>query len=156
MKKIISDKTRRGHTPIIVLGITIVVLLMLMSIAATANTVAAAGTDKVVKHSSQKVTLHIENQVGSDIVVSWTKADSTKSVFKVKVPDKKTRTLKAPIGKFEQYVAVKQGSETYFYRVKDPRYVQLKSGFEYTSIYKWASGGNLEQINASQAAEIFK
>lgn len=156
MKEITYDKTKRRSAPIRVLGITIVTLLLLLSIVATVGTVEAAGNSKVVKHTSG-VTLHIVNKVGSDIIVAWTKAGTTDRVFKVSVPKGKTRTVTAPTGKFEQYVKVKQGSKFYPYQViTKPKYAQLKSGYEYTSIYKWESSGNLKSIPDKKAAKIFK
>ena len=161
MKKKISEKTRRGITPIIVLGITMLALLMLVSVVATIDTVAAAETDKVVKDSSQKVTLHIVNKVivnniGSDITVSWTKADSKKSVFKVYIPADQTRTVTVSTGNFDEYVLI--GSTAF--RVmpgSDTGHTQLKSGYEYTSTYYMVSNGtNLKRISDSDAAEIFK
>jgi len=162
MKETICEKTHRRPTVIMVFGITVLALLMLVSVAATADNGAVAGTDnKVIKDYTPKytngVTLHIINGIGSNIVVSWTKANSQKAVFKVNIPAKKTRTVKAPTGNFDQYIRT-GGS---WYRViPDPKsamvkngHIQLKSGYTYTVKY-WASTGNklvLKKIPDSKA-----
>lgn len=156
MKIATNNQVRKKSTIIKVLGTSLLALLIIASIIATADTAVAAGNDKAVKNTG-KVTLHIVNEVGSDIIVAWTKAGTTDRVFKVSVPDGETRTIKVPTGKFEQYVKVKQDSNYYPYQViTKPKHTQLKSGYEYTSIYEWTYFGNLKSIPDSKAKKIFK
>ena len=155
MKETACNKAKRRPATRKVLGITLVALLVLVSVVAAVDNVAAAENDKVVKHTSG-VTLKIVNKVGSDIIVAWSKAGTTNRVFKVSVSKGKTSKLTVPTGKFEQYVKVKQGSKFYPYQIiTNPKITQLKSGYEYTSIYQWASNGNMKSIPASKAAKIF-
>jgi hypothetical protein len=155
MKETACDRAKRKPVTRKVLGITVVALLVLVSVVAAVDGVAAADNNKVVKLTGG-VTLHIVNKVGNDIIVAWTKAGTTDRVFKVSVSKGKTSTLTVPTGKFEQYVKVKQGSIFYPYQViTNPKITQLKSGYEYTLIYLWASNGNLKSIPASKATKIF-
>lgn len=162
MKETTYDKSCRRHAIIAILGITLLVLLMVVSIAAAANNAAAAGTDnKVIRDYTPKYTngvkINIINGIGSDIVVSWTKAHSQKAVFKVNIPAMKSRTVTAPTGDFDQYI--RKGGKWNFVipYSKSPLvkngHVQLKSGYSYTVKY-WSSTGNklvLKQIPDSKA-----
>lgn len=145
MKEIICEKTRRRPTNIMVFGITVLALLMLVSVAATAENAAAGTNNKAIKDYTPKythgVTLQLKNEVGSKIVVSWTKTNSQKAVFKVNIPAKKSRTVKAPTGSFDQYM--RTGGSWYrfipfpsddgmFYK---NGHTQLKSGSTYTWEY---------------------
>ena len=135
MNEMMSDKTRRGSTPITVLGITVLALLMLVSIAATADNVAAAGTDnKVIKDYTPNyencAVIHIMNAVGSDIVVSWAKAGSKEAVFQVNIPKGQTRRVTAPAGSYDQYVH----TGGFWYEVTTGRIV-AEYGYEYTIKY---------------------
>ena len=167
MKKMISDKTHRGSTPITVLGITVLALLMLVVIAATANTVAATGTEnKVIKDYVPKytnsATVDIVNQVGSNIVVSWAKAAKTgsknpKAIFQVNVPIGQTRTITAPSGTYNQYVR----TGGFWYIVNG--HAAVKSGYRYTMSYYQVitdnntviyDGTGFKRIPDSQAPKI--
>jgi YVTN family beta-propeller protein len=98
--------------------------------------------------------LHIENGVGSDILVVWTKADSKQPVFKVNIPAGETRTVTVPAGSFDEYVRV-TGS---WYRIipeSNDGHTQIESGYEYTDKYYWGSSGNgLTPISDNEVPEM--
>jgi hypothetical protein len=105
MKETTCDKTDRRPTTIKFWGITAVALLILLSIIATADTVAAAETefkDYVPQYNCADI--NIKNAVGSDIVVSWAPVDSKKSIFQVNIPKGMTHEVSAPEGSYDQYV----------------------------------------------------
>jgi YVTN family beta-propeller protein len=121
------------------------------------NNITDAGTGcKEVKDYLPKYTngvdLNIINEVGSDILVVWTKADSKKPVFKVNIPTGENRTIKAPTGSFDDYIRV--GCSWYRAIQNNGDHKQLKSGYGYTFTYYWGSNGTaLEPINDGEAPE---
>lgn len=168
MKEIICEKTRRRPTTIMVFGITVLALLMLISVAATAENAAAGTNNKVIKDYTPKytngATLHIKNGIDSNIVVSWTKANSKKAVFKVNIQAKKSRTVQVPTGYFEQYVWT--GGSWYHFIPADSEgfykngHVLMNSGYTYTMEYYiveyYATTGNnasWEKIPDSEAPQ---
>lgn len=108
MKETTCDKTDRRPTTIKFWGITAVALLILLSIIATAGTVAAAETkfkDYVPQYNCADIS--IINAVGSDIVVSWEPVGSKKAIFQVNIPEGKTHEVSAPKGSYNQYIHTK-------------------------------------------------
>lgn len=140
MKEIKYDKTHKGPTIKIVLGIMALALLMLISIAVAVDPVAAAGTgNKVIKNYTPNyancAVIDIENGVKingvkSDIVVSWAKTGSKKAIFQAKIPKGQTRTVTAPAGTYDQYVH----TGGVWYKVTTGRIV-VKCGYKYTMKY---------------------
>ena len=122
------------------------------------STTATVAENKEIKdylpNYADGVVLHIENAVGRDILVVWTKADSKNSVFKVNIPIGQTRTVTTPLGYFDEYVRV-EGSWYCLIPMSNDGHTQLESGYEYTDKYYWGSDGNgLKPIPDSQAPEI--
>jgi YVTN family beta-propeller protein len=102
------------------------------------------------------VDLNIVNEVGNDILVVWTTADSKNSVFKANVLTGKKRTVTAPTGSFDEYIRVSYPQVGCpWYRVNQNTndvHTELEPGYEYTVTYYWGSYGNgLTPINDSEA-----
>ena len=111
----------------------------------TNSTTATVAENKEIKdylpNYTDGVVLHIENAVGRDILVVWTKADSKNPVFKVNIPIGQTRTVTTPLGYFDEYVRV-EGSWYCLIPMSNDGHTQLESGYEYTDKYYWGSDGN--------------
>lgn len=142
MKEIKYNKTHKGHTIKIVLGITAFALFMLISIAdpvaaaETGNTVVKVFKDYTPNYANCAV-IDIENEVKidkvkSNIFVSWAKAGSKKAIFQIHVFNGQTSTVTAPAGTYDQYVYVFENGE--WYKVTTGRIV-IKCGYRYTAGY---------------------
>ena len=128
MKETTCDKTDRRPTTVKFFGITAVALLILLSIIATADTVAAAETkfkDYVPQYNCADIS--IINAVGSNIVVSWAPVGSKKAIFQVNIPKGKTHEVSAPKGSYNQYVY----TEGHWYKVKTGT-VFVQCGYKYS------------------------
>lgn len=152
MKEKRSDKTLSGPTPVTVLGITVLALLTVVSIAATANTVSAATTefkDYTPQYNCADIT--IENAVGSGIVVSWAPIASNKSVFQVNIPNGGIHDVSAPKGSYDQYVH----TGGYWYKVMTGT-IFVDCGFKYTYTLSMVTynGTGFQYIPDSEAPKI--
>ena len=147
-----SNKTHNSSPIKTVLGMTVLTLLILVSIAATANSVAAAEAkfkDYVPNYKCADIL--VQNNVGTDIVVSWAPVGSKKAIFQVNIPKGKTHAVSAPKGSYNQYVR----TGGHWYTVTKGS-VFVKCGYKYT--YKLAmikyNGTGFKYIPDSKAPKI--